>query len=180
MNQRNALLWERGGSAKAHCRVIEPEESSGTRRERDDRPECFRCGKPSHISRDCRIKREAGRDNRPGCFRCGKPGHLSRDCRMGGGTEQDSRPKCFHCGKPGHFSRECKIKRENQSKPFCNFCKISGHNFDNCRKRKGNDNNQDLYRNLNSNKIRHMDTVVSPNQTVSKTEPLLQSVNAER
>lgn len=156
VKQRKELLGEQEIPSKARCHVIERGKSE-VNSEQDSRPECFRCGLPGHLSRECRVKRE---------------------------PDQDSRPKCFSCGKPGHFSRECRMKREKgeyQSRLFCNFCKIPGHNFDNCRKRMKNENdrNQNPRHNLNSNAIRHVDTVANPNLPVSKTEPLLPSVKPE-
>ena len=35
---------------------------------------CYKCGKPGHFKRDCRVKVV--------CHRCGKPGHIKPNCRV--------------------------------------------------------------------------------------------------
>ena len=41
---------------------------------------CFNCGTPGHMGRNCRAPRTFGRKNIV-CYNCGKQGHISRDCR---------------------------------------------------------------------------------------------------
>ena len=76
--------------------------------------DCFNCGKPGHMSRECeepKKPRDSGNGGGGGrdCFNCGKPGHMSKDCEEpkksggGGGGGRD----CFNCGQSGHMSREC-------------------------------------------------------------------------
>lgn len=50
--------------------------------------ECFKCGLPGHLPKECKIIIKAGRNRdrggRRGCFKCGKPGHLAKDCQISG------------------------------------------------------------------------------------------------
>ena len=42
---------------------------------------CYNCGKPGHISRNCRKKKKAPASSIT-CYNCGKPGHLKRNCHQ--------------------------------------------------------------------------------------------------
>ncbi len=39
------------------------------------RSTCYNCGKPGHLSKDCKSP------NNPNCYNCGGKGHLARDCK---------------------------------------------------------------------------------------------------
>ena len=112
----------------------------------DTRPprNCFNCGQPGHLSKDCtqprqnngggrggggggrgggggdRPERAEGGAPRPSgnCFTCGRPGHLSRNCPAAGGAG----PRCYNCGQSGHMSRECPAERGT-----CHNCQQTGH-----------------------------------------------------
>lgn len=43
------------------------------------------------------------------CHNCGRPGHMSRDCRLPRKRRMTARDMCTRCGGPGHHSRECSL-----------------------------------------------------------------------
>jgi len=55
----------------------------GTSRERQ-KDRCYNCGKPGHISRDCKEV--------PECYECGGQGHIARECQFRNGTSKRTSP----------------------------------------------------------------------------------------
>ena len=60
---------------------------------------CFKCRRPGHRSRDCRVV-SAG----SACFTCGNSGHRQADCAL-------NRKLCRKCGNTGHAEMSCKYVR---------------------------------------------------------------------
>ncbi|GJY25549.1 reverse transcriptase domain-containing protein [Tanacetum coccineum] len=59
----------------------------------------------------------------PNCYKCNKYGHITRDCRGTGnanninnlkGTGSGQKPTCFECGAQGHFKKECPRLKNNK------------------------------------------------------------------
>ena len=67
-----------------------PSQDSGTRRG----VTCFTCGRPGHMSRECRFVRQATPSappaERPGCYQCGQQGHIKKSCPSLQGEPQHS------------------------------------------------------------------------------------------
>jgi hypothetical protein len=73
--------------------------------------------------------KRANTDSRD-CYNCGKPGHIARDCRSKGndrrndyqnGSVKRSRDDssgecvCYNCGKRGHKSYECRSPKKSRN-----------------------------------------------------------------
>lgn len=55
------------------------------------------------------------------CHNCGRPGHMSRDCRQPRKRRMTARDICSRCGGPGHHGRECSLnwRKYVLDKRFC-------------------------------------------------------------
>lgn len=60
---------------------------------------CYTCGKPGHVSRECRAAMK--------CEKCKRTGHQSADCRM----QSAGTVTCFKCGVVGHKANTCTAPR---------------------------------------------------------------------
>ena len=78
----------------------EPSSSNGNqfRSESSKKPfkVCYKCGKPGHFKRDCRVKVV--------CDRCGKPGHIKPNCRV---KMQESEANAVHKNSSNPFWEHC-------------------------------------------------------------------------
>jgi len=65
---------------------------------------CYNCGKPGHVSRECRSPPN------PNAGRKGEPKGGGRGGQHTGDGGKGDRRKCFKCGRPGHISKDCRSK----------------------------------------------------------------------
>ena len=75
------------------------------------------CGSKDHLSRDC-THPQVDKDKRP-CFKCGKPGHVSSQCKEDGAAKLVEEPEthmfgCVICEPEGSFSE---VKRRGKPVP---------------------------------------------------------------
>lgn len=79
------------------------------------------------------------------CFKCKKPGHWAKDCKIDNDIKEIKIP-CIFCGKPDHFSIECevfklhtssnakeKVKATKADQTKCSHCKKDNHEVKDCR-----------------------------------------------
>lgn len=93
---------------------------------------CHNCGRPGHMSRECRHPRKRRMTTRDICSRCSGPGHHSRECSLNwrkyavdkkfSGGRHDSKKieaaaasihrVCYNCAGLDHFGDECPYERK--------------------------------------------------------------------
>ena len=61
-------------------------------------------------------RRTAAKPNSGNCFKCGGPGHIARECLIAPGTSPQAR-LCYNCHEEGHQSRECPQPRRQRAAP---------------------------------------------------------------
>ncbi|XP_065315629.1 uncharacterized protein LOC135924500 [Gordionus sp. m RMFG-2023] len=65
---------------------------------------CYNCGKPGHMLRDCRDTK---------CFGCGKFGHIAPYC-----PGKQERLRCAGCGRFGHNEEDCNVSSYSNKNGF--------------------------------------------------------------
>ena len=144
----NTAAWPVGGN-RGHGRM-NPQYSTDSRQNYGTRPgqqefqrqqsfDCYRCGQPGHIARNCSAQGFSRAEGNPRiCFKCRKPGHISRFCRSetvkNGKAKQEQltaniQECCQRCGNRFHKAETCRT----DISIVCQYCQKKGHRSEVCR-----------------------------------------------
>lgn len=114
--------------------IVDPVVASGARSGNFTEPEQVLLYLTRHNTASSTSSTTPGFKSTTTCHRCGKPGHISKNCRVkmpasrsDNGQQNYSKPTitCHKCGKPGHYANKCN-QTSNQSVK-CTFCQRTGH-----------------------------------------------------
>ena len=82
-----------------------------TQKPNNTQRKCFRCGKPGHLKKECRVKEEnLPKDKQK------KDHSFKNDKHKGEGKGGKKDITCFYCRKTGHTSKECFAKKRDEAK----------------------------------------------------------------
>jgi len=93
--------------------------------------QCFCCGKPGHLTRNCRSY-----PSQVQCFKCGRRGHMARECWSQGNANRGA-PSCRAGSTPVHS--ECSHHRMHTYTHTTSLCHTSCIHYWNCWSTPNND-----------------------------------------
>lgn len=127
-----------------------PSKNKGQKRKREDgekkfipglkrrgakpKQQCWKCMKPGHSHKECKVGVPDQKLAQIMCFGCREKGHNLNTCPKAKGATGGGGVKCFNCGDEGHASRNCPQDKigDGATHATCFVCNGTGHLASRC------------------------------------------------